>query len=157
MSTSAPAPSATPVDSHEGRGAPRSWEVTLLRRATARHRPRVAGRLRFEADDADAARAIAADGLARRAEGDPDWALGPLRPLVRAIPGTRPYRVTFAVWRESARGFVREDVLVITLWATDGQSARRLALTEAQASPDYEGAWRVREVRRVGVAEGEAA
>lgn len=153
MSTSAAVPGATPLAGSEERRAPRSWEVTLLRRLTPRHRPLVAGRLRFEAEDADAARAIAADGLAARAEGDPHWALGPLRPLDRAIPGTRPYRVTFAMWRESARGFAREDVLVITLWATDGQSARRLALTEAQASPDHVGAWRVREVRRVGLAE----
>lgn len=141
----------TPIPGGETReGAPRAWEVTLLRGLTPRHRPLVAGRLRFDAEDAETARRIAEDGLARRSDGDPCWALGPLRPLTRSIPGTRPYRVTFAMWRESPRGFEREDVLIITLWATDGRSARRLAMTEAQASPAHEGAWRVREVRRVG-------
>lgn len=126
------------------------WEVTLLRRLTPRQRPRVAGRLRFDAGDAEEARRIAEDGLARRAGGDPCWALGPLRPLRRAIPGTHAYRVTFAVWRESPTGFEREDVLAITLWATDAGSARRLAIPEAQADPAHQGAWRVREVSRVG-------
>lgn len=149
---------ATPVTHGSAReDAARAWEVTLLRRLAPRHRPVVAGRLRFDADDAETARRIAEDGLARRAAGDPCWALGPLRPLTRFIPGTRPYRVTFAMWRDSPRGFERVDVLIITLWATDAGSARRLAMTEAQVSPAYEGAWRVREARRVGAMTGAGA
>jgi len=151
MSALATRASATPaMDRAMPKGAPRAWEVTLLRRATPRHQPLVAGRLLFDADDAATARRIAEDGLASRADGDHHWALGPLRPLTRSTPGTYPYRVTFAMWHERVDGFVRQDVLVTTLWATDAQSARRLATTEAQASPAHEGAWRVREVRRVG-------
>lgn len=127
------------------------WEVTLLRRPTPRQRPRVAGRLRFDAADADSARRIALEGLRSRGGGDPCWTLGPLRPLERAMPGTHPYRVTFSVWREADDGFERVDVWATTLWATDATSARRLAKTEAQAHPDHRGAWRVREVRRTDV------
>ncbi len=129
--------------------AVRSWEVTLIRRASPRQRPRVVGCLRFDADDAAAAHKIADDGLAARSDGDPHWALGPLRPLGPSMPGTHPFRVTFTMWRDGENGFVCEDVLSLTQWATDSGSARRLAITEAQGDPLYQGSWRVGEVCRL--------
>lgn len=125
-----------------------AWEVTLIRRRGPRQRPRVVGCLHFGARDATTARRIAEDGLARRAVGDGCWALGPLRPLAPAVPGTHPYEVIFALWHEEEDGFVRDDVFAVTVWATDGRSARRLATTEAQGSAGYRGAWRIREARR---------
>ena len=126
-----------------------SWEVILICRASPRRRPRVVGRLRFEAADAAAAYRIAGDGSAARSDGDPQWALGPLRPLGPSMPGTHPYRITFTMWSDGENGFVCQDVLSLTLWATDCPSARRLAITEAQGNASYQGSGRVGEVRRL--------
>ncbi len=127
----------------------RPWEVVLYHREGPRSGPRVAGCLHFDAANAAAARRIAEEGLARRADGDPYWALGPLRPLCPSMPGTLPYRVTFAMWRDRGDGFTREDVFVTTQWATDARCARCFAIRQAQADPTYQGAWRVRETCRI--------
>ncbi len=134
-----------------GRGAASvSWEVTLLRRTGARGRPQVAGRLRFEAPDARCAREAADDALAARSgREDGRWSLGVLRPLTPDAPGTYRYAVTFAVWAPEGEEFARHDTHRLTVWATDAQSARRLAHEEIQSLPAYRPAWRVRRVVRV--------
>ncbi len=132
-----------------------SWEITLLHRTEARGQPHVAGRLRFEAPDARHAREAADDALAVRSGTDEGrWSLGVLRPLTPDAPGTYRYAVTFAVWAPEGDGFARHDTHRLMVWATDAQSARRLAHEEVQTLADYLPAWRVRRVVRVPEADG---
>jgi hypothetical protein len=132
-----------------------AWEVTFLRRPPGSSRPRVAGRIVLEAPDLDRARRAAEHALTARREdtrraGDPSvWSLGVLRPLTPRAPGTRKYRVTFALWESHEDHFERRDVHEMELWAADAASARRLAQQEIPAVPDYIPAWRIRSVERV--------
>ncbi len=125
------------------------WEATLLRRPGIGRAPRIAGRMRIEAPSAVRAREAAAAMMAKRADGAPGWSLGLLRPLVPGLPGTYRYRVIFAAWVEEEAGYHREDTLATEVWATDAESARRMARREAEMLPAYRGAWRIRQVRRI--------
>jgi len=75
-------------------------------------------------------------------------------PLTPDAPGTYRYAVTFAVWAPEGDGFARHDTHRLMVWATDAQSARRLAHEEVQTLADYLPAWRVRRVVRVPEADG---
>jgi hypothetical protein len=103
----------------------------------------VAGRLRLEACDADAARLAARTGLTDRARGEPGWSLGVLRPLTPRAAGTRRYRVVFSAWEAEPDRFVRRDVHELTVWAENATGARRLAQEDVQAHPEYRPAWRI--------------
>jgi len=125
------------------------WEVTLLRWPLGAGRPRVAGRLVLEARDAAAAKHAAEQALAEHRDDDrARWSLGVLRPLSPRAPGTRLYRVTFAVWESQEDRFVRRDVHILEIWAEDAGTARRLAHQEIQSVEGYLPAWRIRQVIR---------
>ncbi len=130
-----------------------SWEITLLRRPPGARRPRVAGRVVFEAPDLARARGAAAKALEERSCGEERWSLGVLRPLTPHAPGTFRYRVVYAVWEAKDFQFERRDVHVLELWAADAQDARRLSHVQIQDIEGYLPAWRVRSVVR---APGEA-
>ena len=125
------------------------WEVTFLRRPAPGRAPRIAGRMRIDAPSAVQARGAAMEGMSRYARDSSGWSVGLLCPLAPGLPGTHLYRVTFAVWVEDEAEYHREDVLVTELWATDADSARRMALQEAEGLPAYRGAWRIRRVERL--------
>jgi hypothetical protein len=124
--------------------------VTLLRRPPGAGRARVAGRVVLEAQNLDDARRAAQAALEERAQGEPRWSLGVLRPLTPMAPGTHSYRVVFARWESTDDRFVRRDVHTLDVWAADATSARRMAQQQIQAVPGYEPAWRIRSVARVG-------
>ena len=128
-----------------------SWEVTLLRRPPGARRPRVAGRVVFEAPDLDHARSVAQEALEERSGGEPLWSLGVIKPLTPEAPGTRRYKVTFAEWTACDDHFERHDVHEMFVWAADAADARRLAHADIQSVPGYQPAWRVRQVVRVAV------
>ncbi len=130
-------------------GTPPSWEITLLRRPAGTRRPRVAGRVVFEAPDLARARAAARSHLEERQSGDDKWSLGVLKPLTPQAPGTHRYRVVYAVWEPVDDFFERRDVHDVEVWAADAQDARRLSHADVQESPGYAPAWRVRHVVRV--------
>jgi hypothetical protein len=132
------------------RAAP-SWEVTLLRRPPGARRPRVAGRVVFEAPDLAQARTAAQEALEERSGGEPLWSLGVIRPLTPEAPGTRRYKVTFAIWESDDERFLRRDVHEILVWAADAADARRLAQAEIQCVAGYLPAWRIRQVVRIAV------
>ena len=136
---------------------PELWEVTFLRRLRPGRAPRVAGRMRIAAPSAPLARAAAAEGMSLLAVDGAAWSLGLLCPLAPAMAGTHLYRVIFAAWVEEESEYRREDVPAVEVWATDGDSARRLARQQAEARADYRGAWRIRRVERVEGAGGGAA
>lgn len=125
------------------------WDVTFLRRPGPGRAPRVAGRMGIDAPTAAQAREAASAGMSRLSAGAAGWSIGLLRPLVPGLPGTHLYRVTFSAWVEEEVEYRREDVLVTDVWATNGDSARRLARRDAEALPAYRGAWRIRRVDRV--------
>jgi hypothetical protein len=125
------------------------WEVTFLRRSSPGRAPRIAGRMRIEAPSAARAREAASEGMSRLADDGWSWSLGLLRPLAPGLPGTHLYRVTFAAWVEEEAAYRREDVLATEAWATDAESARRIARQKAEALPAYRGAWRIRRVERL--------
>lgn len=124
--------------------------MTLLRRPPGTGRARVAGRVVLEAQNLDDARRAAQAALEERAQGEARWSLGVLRPLTPMAPGTHKYRVVFARWRSEGDRFVRRDVHTLDVWAADASSARRMAQQQIQVVPDYEPAWRIRRVARVG-------
>ena len=80
------------------------------------------------------------------------WSLGLLCPLAPGLSGTYLYRVIFAAWIEDAAEYRREDVHATEVWATDAESARRMAQQEAEVLPAYRGSWRIRQVRRIAEA-----
>lgn len=125
------------------------WEVTFLRRSSPGRAPRIAGRMRIEAPSASRAREAASERMSRRADDGSTWSLGLLCPLAPGLPGTHLYRVTFAAWVEEEADYRREDVLATEVWATDADSARRMARQKAEALPAYRGAWRIRRVERL--------
>jgi hypothetical protein len=125
---------------------PPIWEVVVLQGPW--HRSRVAGRLVLEAPDAARALDVARQRAAARVGTGSGWSLGPLKPLTPSAPGTHRYRVSFAVWRERAEGYTRERAHELEVWATDAQSARRLAEQDARAAPGYDPAWRIVGVSR---------
>ena len=126
-----------------------AWEITLLRRPPGARRPRVAGRVVFEAPDLKRARTAARKALEERAAGDDKWSLGVLKPLTPKAPGTHCYRVVYAVWEAEGDFFERRDVHEFEVWAADAQDARRLSHVDIQEVPGYQPAWRVRHVVRV--------
>jgi hypothetical protein len=128
--------------------------VTLLRRPPGARRPRVAARVVLEAPDLAEARRAAEAALEERRSDESRWSLGMLRPLTPMAPGTHRYRAVFALWEATEDRFVRRDVHELRVWAADAQSARRLAQQEIQQVEGYEPAWRIRQVARVGAAEG---
>lgn len=130
-------------------GTAPSWEITLLRRPPGARRPRVAGRVVFEAPDLDRARREARRALEERQSGEDKWSLGVLKPLTPKAPGTHRYRVVYAVWEQGDDFFERRDVHELEVWAADAQDARRLSHAEIQDVPGYQPAWRVRHVVRV--------
>ncbi|MBM3697611.1 MAG: hypothetical protein FJW78_03905, partial [Actinobacteria bacterium] len=75
-----------------------SWEITILRRPPGARRPRVAGRVVFEAPDLAGARTTARRHLEERRSGEDKWSLGVLKPLTPQAPGTHRFRVVYAVW-----------------------------------------------------------
>ena len=105
-------------------------------------------RVRFQAPDAAGARQAAEAALSSRSGPEPRWSLGLLRTLTPECPGTHAYVVTFAAWEACGERFVRRDVYRREVWATDGTAARRQAVEEVQAVPDYLPAWRVTGVAR---------
>lgn len=125
------------------------WEVTFLRRPSPGRAPRIAGRMCIEASSAARAREAASAGMSRCAGGGSGWSVGLLCPLAPGLPGTHLYRVTFAAWVEEEVEYRREDVHATEMWATDAESARRMARQEAEALPAYRGAWRIRRVERL--------
>ena len=125
------------------------WEVTFLHRPDPGRAPRIAGRMRIEAPSAVRAREAATAGMARRAGEAAGWSLGLLCPLAPGLPGTFLYRVVFAEWVEEEAEYRRDDVHAAEVWATDGESARRIARQEVEVLPVYRGAWRIRQVRRI--------
>lgn len=126
-----------------------AWEITLLRRPPGARRPRVAGRVRFEAPDLVRARRAAAKALEERASGDDRWSLGVLKPLTPRAPGTHRYRVVYAVWQADGDFFTRRDIHALEVWAADAQDARRLSHMDIQDVDGYQPAWRVRHIVRV--------
>ena len=108
----------------------------------------MAGRLVVEAADARKARRAAQEALRERSDESERWSLGVLRPLTPMAPGTTRYRVTFALWESQNDRFVRSDVHVLEVWATDAASARRIAQQEVQHIPDYTPPWRIRQIVR---------
>ena len=126
-----------------------AWEITLLRRPPGARRPRVAGRVVFEAPDLKRARTAARKALEERSAGDDKWSLGVLKPLTPKAPGTHRYSVIYAEWVDSDVQFERRDVHVIEVWAADAQDARRLSSVEIQDVEGYRPVWRVRSVVRV--------
>ena len=129
-------------------GAP-LWDVTFLHRPGPGRATRIAGGMRIDALTAGQARKAALDGLMRLAGDGSNWSLGLLRPLAPGLPGTHLYGVTFSAWIEEAAQYRREDVCTIQTWATDGDSARRMARLKAETLPAYRGAWRIRRVERL--------
>ena len=129
-----------------------TWEATFLRRRTTGGRSVVVGRVELQAPNLASARQAAQVAIAARANGADGWTLGMLRPLTPDAPGTHQYRIVFAVWEAEDDRFVRRDVHELELWAADAQSARRQAQHDAQATGDYDPAWRIREVVRVAPA-----
>ncbi len=125
-----------------------AWEITLLRRLPGARRPRVAGRVVFEAPDLKRARMVAWKALEARATGGENWSLGVLKPLTPKAPGTHCYRVVYAIWEPEGDFFERRDVHEIEVWAADAQDARRLSKADVQDVTGYEPAWRVRTVVR---------
>jgi hypothetical protein len=132
-----------------------AWEVTFLRRARGSSQARIAGRLVLEAPDLDQARRVAEQALTERRErtrrkGETSvWSLGLLRPLTPKAPGTKRYRVTFALWKSFDDHFERIVVHQLELWAANGAGARRLAQQEIQLLGDYRPSWRIRSVEAV--------
>lgn len=124
------------------------WEVTFLHRARPGRAPCVGGLTRVVADSASGAREVAEREMARAAAGAPGWSLGVLRPLAPALTGAHLYEVTFAAWIEEAAVYRREEVFACAVWATDAESARRIAAQRAQASEGYRGSWRIVRVTR---------
>lgn len=108
----------------------------------------MAGRLVVEAPDAPRARRAAQEALRERSRDSERWSLGVLRPLTPMAPGTHPYTVTFALWESHEDRFVRRDVHVLEVWATDAASARRIAQQEIQEVQEYRPNWRIRQVAR---------
>jgi len=101
----------------------------------------------LEARDAAAAKHAAEQALAEHRDDDrARWSLGVLRPLSPRAPGTRLYRVTFAVWESQEDRFVRHDVHLLEIWAEDAATARRLAHQEIQSVEGYQPAWRIRQI-----------
>ncbi len=127
-------------------GTAPSWEITLLRRPPGARRPRVAGRVVFEAPDLAGARTAARRHLETRESGGGSWSLGVLKPLTPQAPGTHRYRVVYAVWEPVDDFFERRDVHAIEVWAADAQDARRLSHAEIQDVEGYQPVWRVRHV-----------
>lgn len=103
----------------------------------------------LEAPDLRAARRAAQAALAERSGEERGWSLGVLRPLTPKAPGTHRYRITFAVWQAEEDRFVRHDVHRLEVWAADATGARRVAQQQIQAEPDYQPAWRIRDVSRI--------
>lgn len=130
-------------------GTAPSWEITLLRRPPGARRPRVAGRVVFEAPDLACARKAARRHLEERQSGEDKWSLGVLKPLTPSAPGTHRYHVVYAVWEAVDDFFERRDVHELEVWAADAQDARRLSHADIQDVPGYQPAWRVRHVVRV--------
>lgn len=124
-----------------------SWEATLLRRVGGA-RPKVAGRIRFDAANLAAATRAIEREIAKRCESGDGWSLGLLKPLTPNAPGTHRYRVVFAVWEADGDRFLRHDVHEIDVWAADAGTARRIAHQEIQGVSAYQPAWRIRRVRR---------
>ncbi len=125
-----------------------AWEITLLRRPPGARRPRVAGRVVFEAPDLKRARVAARTALEARATGEDNWSLGVLKPLTPKAPGTHCYCVVYAIWEPAGDFFERRDVHEIEVWAADAQDARRLSQADVQDLTGYQPAWRVRTVVR---------
>ncbi len=125
-----------------------AWEITLLRRPPGARRPRVAGRVVFEAPDLKRARVAARTALEARATGEDNWSLGVLKPLTPKAPGTHCYCVVYAIWEPAGDFFERRDVHEIEVWAADAQDARRLSQADVQDVTGYQPAWRVRTVTR---------
>ena len=125
------------------------WEVTFLRRSSPGRAPHIAGRMRIAAPSAVRAREAASEEVTRFADDGSSWSVGLLRPLAPGLPGTHLYRVTFAAWVEEEARYRREDVLATEVWATDAESARRIARQKAEALAAYRGAWRIRRVERL--------
>lgn len=130
-----------------------AWEITLLRRPPGARRPRVAGRVVFEAPDLKRARTAARKALEERQTGDASaqdkWSLGVLKPLTPKAPGTHCYRVVYAIWEADGDFFERRDVHELEVWAADAADARRLSHADIQDVEGYMPAWRVRHVVRV--------
>jgi hypothetical protein len=108
----------------------------------------------LEAPDLEGARAAAEAALEARRGDDGRWSLGMLRPLTPRAPGTHRYRAVFALWQATEDRFVRRDMHALDVWAADAQSARRLAQQEVRAVDGYQPSWRIRQVLRVGDADG---
>lgn len=125
-----------------------SWEFTLLRRLPGAGKARVAGRFVIQAASAADARREALAELAKRREGESRWSLGVIKPLTPQAPGTSLFSVTFAVWEATDDRFVRRDVHSLEVWAEDAGAARRIAQQDAQAIPEYDPSWRIRQVAR---------
>ena len=104
----------------------------------------------LEAPDLKEARRAAEAALDERSGDEARWTLGRLRPLTPMAPGTHRSRATFARWEDDDDRFVRVDVYHCDGWAADAQSARRLAPQEIRKVRDYEPAWRITEVVRIG-------
>lgn len=119
----------------------------MLRRV-AGARPKVAGRLRFDAANLAAATRAIEKEIAKRCESEDGWSLGLLKPLTPNAPGTHRYRAVFAVWEADGDRFVRHDVHELNVWAADASTARRIAHQEIQTVRNYQPAWRIRRVRR---------
>ena len=128
--------------------------MTLLRRPPGAVRPKVAARVVLSAPDLAGARQAAEAALEERRSDESLWSLGMLRPLTPMAPGTHRYRATFSCWEPGEDRFVRRDVHHLEVWAADAQSARRLAQQEVRRVPGYESSWRIRQVARVGAADG---
>jgi hypothetical protein len=132
-----------------------AWEVTFLRRAMGSSQAHIVGRLVLEAPDLDHARRVAEHALTERREqtrrnGETSvWSLGLLRPLTPKAPGTKRYRVTFALWKPFDDHFERIDVRELELWAANAAGARRLAQQEIQLLSDYRPSWRIRSVKAI--------
>jgi hypothetical protein len=117
-------------------------------RRDAGTRPKVAGRIRFDAANLAAATRAIEKEIAKRCEGGDGWSLGLLRPLTPNAPGTHRYRAVFAVWKADGDRFARHDVYEMDVWAADAGTARRIAHQEIQKIDAYRPAWRIRRVRR---------
>jgi hypothetical protein len=119
----------------------------LLRREGSA-RPKVAGRIRFDAANLAAATRAIEKEIAKRCEEEDGWSLGLLKPLTPNAPGTHRYRAVFAVWEAEGDRFQRRDVHEMDVWAADAGTARRIAHQEIQQVEAYQPSWRIRRVRR---------